>query len=99
MSGTETVFLRPLCPKSVPDTLSPRLGVLRVRPDGDFDPLTEGGQETEEAVDGVTCNPATDERRHLRLVEPEQLGGLRLRELLLGDDVPDASDEFGVCEG
>ena len=75
------------------------LGVLRVRPDGDFHPLTEDGQEPEEAVDGVACNAATDERRHLRLVEPEQLGGLRLRELLLGDDVPDASDEFGVCEG
>ncbi len=49
------------------------IGVFPLRADGDFDPLTEGGQEPEEAVNGVAFNAATHERGHLRLVEPEQV--------------------------
>jgi hypothetical protein len=75
------------------------IGIFPVRADGDFDPLTEGGQKPEEAVDGVACNAATYERRHLRLVEPEQFGGLGLRELPLGDQVPNALDEFSLGQG
>jgi len=38
-----------------------RLGVLSIRADGDLDPLTQGGQEPEETVQGVAFDAATDE--------------------------------------
>ena len=69
-------------------------GVRRVRSDGDLDPLAEGGEEPEEAVEGVAFHTASDERGDLGLIEPEQSGGGSLRELPLGNETPDALDEF-----
>ena len=62
-----------------------RRGFLRVRADGDFYPLAERVQESDESIDGVALDSAPDEGRHLGLVDPEQLGGLDLGELPLGE--------------
>jgi hypothetical protein len=68
--------------------------MLAVRADGDFDPLTESVQEAKQTVEGVPLDAATDEGGHLRLVDPEEIGGLRLGELSLGDEVSDELNKF-----
>jgi hypothetical protein len=71
-----------------------------VRSDGDFDALTKGVEKAEQPVETVTFDAPAHQGRHLRLVESQQLGGLRLSELALGDQVPDASNQFclGKCQ-
>ena len=72
---------------------------LRGRSDRDFDTLAEGVKESEEAVESVAFDAAADERGHFRLIDPEKLGGIGLRQVSLGDQGADVLDKFRFGEG
>ncbi len=69
------------------------------RPERDLDSLAQCIEESEKAVDRISLDASADQRRDFGLVDPEQLGGLCLGELSLGDHATNSRNERSLGEG
>ena len=63
--------------------------VARLRLDHDLDNLTQRGQEAHQALAGKVGEPAGEQSRDLRLVDPHERSGGHLGQAAPPDDVPD----------
>jgi hypothetical protein len=75
------------------------LGIVGIWSDAYFDSLAKSVQEPKEAVDAIAFHATTHQGGHLGLIESEELCGLHLRKLALGDEIADALNQFGLGEG
>ena len=73
-------------------------GMRWVRLNSYLDALTKGIQKPEKSVDAIPLDSASDQGGYFWLVKSKQIGGLRLSEFLLSDEVSDALDKFGLGE-
>src|SRR5581483_3173018 len=69
-----------------------------VGPDDDLDVLVEGDQEPHQSLDRELSELPAHHLRNIRLLHPEQAGGLRLRKTAARYDRLDFIDQFRLDE-